>query len=115
MPTRADPKVRPHPLWYDRIMLKVPQRPRRRRQLDWLRLAVTPNRRGEEMGIHVGVESGPPYNRDLRDLVKRGLLKMSREAVRQYGTYAGVARHSVLRITEAGRTVLARRDASHRR
>lgn len=50
---------------------QVVQLPRRQRQLKWLQEA-------REIGITLQAQGGVGYNKDLRDLVGRGLLRMVR-------------------------------------
>jgi predicted transcriptional regulator len=71
---------------------QIVQLPRRQRQLKWLQEA-------REIGITLQVQGGVAYNRDLRDLVGRGLLRM----VRSYydGLHQELSRARLL-ITDRG-------------
>jgi hypothetical protein len=77
---------------------QVVQLPRRQRLLKWLQEA-------RETGITLQVEGGVGYDRDLRELVGRGLLRM----VRSYyeGYYQELSRARLL-ITHRGLAVLNR-------
>lgn len=81
--------------------------PRRQRQLLWLeRATYISTVAGEERGIVLQVEGGVAYDKDLRDLVLRGLLEMTRQEYRRaFGGYP--LSRSVLRITPKGREALA--------
>ena len=60
---------------------KIIQKPRRERQRDWLlKAADYETNESYWNGIPLQVEGGYAYDKDLRDLVKRGLLKMVRKA-----------------------------------
>ncbi len=71
---------------------QIGQLPRRQRQLKWLKEA-------REIGITLQVQGGVGYNKDLRDLVGRGLLRM----VRSYydGLHQELSRARLL-ITDRG-------------
>lgn len=86
--------------------------PRRTRQLQWLRKAIEPysNNNNVERGIHLQIEGGVAYDKDLRNLVENGYLEMTRLAYDGCNThrYGYQLSHSVLRITDKGRKALER-------
>lgn len=71
---------------------QIAQLPRRQRQLKWLQEA-------REIGITLQAQGGVGYNKDMRDLVGRGLLRM----VRAYydGLHQELSRARLL-ITDRG-------------
>jgi hypothetical protein len=71
---------------------QIVQLPRRQRQLKWLQEA-------REIGITLQVQGGVGYDKDLRDLVGRGLLRL----VRSYydGLHQELSRARLL-ITDRG-------------
>ena len=81
--------------------------PRRQRQINWLRQAVAINEStNQEAGITLHVEGGVGYNKDLRDLVARGMLVMHRWTYRNWNPYP--MSRAKLVITDAGRALLNR-------
>jgi hypothetical protein len=72
------------------------QMPRRQRLLNWLAEA-------REIGIRLQVQGGVAYNRDLRELVGRGLLRMAR--VPRDGLHQEIS-YAKLLVTDRGLAVL---------
>lgn len=87
-------------------------RPRRERQLRWLKIALAAHTRCQRdgpyaeppLGITVNVNGGVAFDRDLRDLVKRGYLTLVRKTY--HGASAYPLSRSVLQITSKGRWAL---------
>ncbi len=75
---------------------QIVQLPRRQRQMKWLQEA-------REIGIRLQVQGGVGYNKDLRDLVGRGLLRLAR--VPRDGLHQQLS-HARLLVTDRGLAAL---------
>lgn len=85
------------------------RKPRRERQRDYLVLAQEKADSGmgaQHKGIALHIEGGWAFDKDLRELVKKGLLKMTRVERSSYWAFGYTLSTSVLVITDKGREAI---------